>query len=96
MAIASMVLGILGLVVGWFCCGIVMPLLAVIFGHISFSKISRNPHLLEGKGFAIAGFTMGYVGLAIGVIYALVVGTFAAMISAIGEGVHQAMGQMPH
>ena len=65
MAIASMVLGIIGVFGGWFCSGPLFPFLAIIFGHIAFSKISKNPTLYSGKWMAIAGFTMGYAGILI-------------------------------
>jgi len=57
LAIASMVLGILWL--GW-----IGSLLAVIFGHVSLSQCRKNPHL-RGRGFAIAGVTLGWIGLGI-------------------------------
>jgi hypothetical protein len=38
--------------------------LAVIFGHIAFSQI-RNDETYRGKGMAIAGLVLGYVGLGI-------------------------------
>jgi hypothetical protein len=51
-AIASMVLGIVGLVTGGF---LVIPqILAVILGHIGL----KDP---RGRGFAVAGLVMGYV-----------------------------------
>ena len=54
LAIASMVLGIIG--------GFV---LALIFGHIALRQIDRSNGSLRGKGFAVAGVTLGWVVAAI-------------------------------
>lgn len=76
MALTSMILGIAGLTVGL--CLIffpILPILAVVFGHISLSKINgtREP----GRGFAITGLVTGYVGiaLAIGWLILVIIGT---------------------
>ena len=67
MAVASITLGILGVTIGlclWFLP--VMPVLAVIFGHISLSKIRMTG--LPGRGLAITGLVTGYVGIGISLI----------------------------
>jgi hypothetical protein len=58
LAIASLVLGIV-----WIC-GL-GSLLAVIFGHIALDQISKSAGTQSGRGLAIAGLILGYVGLAI-------------------------------
>ena len=59
-AIASLVLGILTL------CGL-GSVLAVIFGHIALGQIKdRNQ---TGRGLAIAGLVLGYVGIGLVVAY---------------------------
>jgi len=63
-AIASMVLGILGLF------GIT-ALLAVIFGHLALSQIRSAKGWLRGTGMALAGVIMGWSFLAI-IVLALV------------------------
>jgi hypothetical protein len=55
LAIASMVLGILWIY--W-----LGSILAVIFGHIAISQASKDP-TLRGKGMAIAGLVLGYIGI---------------------------------
>ena len=55
LAIASMVLGILWLY--W-----IGSILAVIFGHIAISQASKDP-TIRGKGMAIAGLVLGYIGI---------------------------------
>ena len=58
LAIASMVLGIVWL----FWLG---SILAVIFGHVALSQIKRSMGALSGRGMAIAGLALGYVGIAV-------------------------------
>ena len=38
--------------------------LAVIFGHVAISQ-SRRDETLRGKGMAIAGLVLGYVGIGV-------------------------------
>ena len=56
-AIASMVLGIVWIY--W-----IGSILAIVFGHLSLRQIKRNPYQ-SGRGMAIAGLVLGYVGLAV-------------------------------
>jgi hypothetical protein len=68
-AIASLVLGILWLY--W-----VGSILAVIFGHIALTQTA--PGGQGGRGLAIAGLVLGYIGialLALVIIGAVIVGT---------------------
>lgn len=55
LAVASMVLGILWIY--W-----IGSILAVIFGHIAISQSHRDESM-RGKGMAIAGLVLGYVGV---------------------------------
>ncbi|MDA2979216.1 MAG: DUF4190 domain-containing protein [Actinomycetota bacterium] len=57
LAIASLVLGILWL---WW----VGSVLAVIFGHVSLSQIKVSNGTQGGRGMAIAGLVLGYIGIA--------------------------------
>jgi Domain of unknown function (DUF4190)/zinc-ribbon domain len=61
LAIASMVLGIVW--VYW-----IGSILAVIFGHVSLSQINKSRGTQQGRGMAIAGLVLGYVGLGVLVI----------------------------
>ncbi|MCF2530158.1 DUF4190 domain-containing protein [Yinghuangia soli] len=56
MAIASLVLSIV-------CLSGVGSVLGVIFGHIALGQIERTGQ--QGRGMAIAGLVIGYVGLAV-------------------------------
>jgi hypothetical protein len=64
LALASMILGIVGLVT----CFIFIPsLLALIFGFVAAGQIKRSTGALKGAGLARAGWIMGLVGLLAGV-----------------------------
>jgi hypothetical protein len=70
LAVASMILGIVGLVVTWFTAG-VPSILAVIFGHVSLNQIRHDPSR-GGRGMGIAGLVTGYIGIA-GGLWVLIV-----------------------
>jgi len=72
---------------GFFCCGPIFPGLAVLFGHLGLSKTNRNPNLYSGRGFAIAGLILGYIGLVFWLIVTI------AMHGAMA-GMEMAMEQM--
>lgn len=57
MAIASLVCGILN----------VFPLsvIAIVLGHISLSQIKKGAGQITGRGLAIAGLVLGYLGIAV-------------------------------
>ena len=59
-----MVLGILW--VFW-----VGSLLAVIFGHVSLGQIRRSNGLEAGRALAIAGVTLGWIGLGFWILWFL-------------------------
>jgi type IV pilus assembly protein PilA len=56
-AVASLVCGIIGI--------FPFSLVAVILGHISLSQIGKSAGRLKGRGLAIAGLVLGYLGLAV-------------------------------
>jgi hypothetical protein len=68
LAIASMVLGIVW--VYW-----IGSILAVIFGHVALSQIKKSGGALRGRGMAIAGLVLGYVGIATLAVVIVVVAT---------------------
>lgn len=59
MAIAAMVLGIVG-----------VSIVAIILGHVSLSQIKRTGE--QGRGMALAGVILGYIGLAGTIIWIIV------------------------
>ncbi len=56
LAIASLVLGVIGLVP---CVGAVTAILALIFGIVALTKIGKDPAHMGGKGLALAGAIVG-------------------------------------
>ncbi len=78
-ALTSMILGILGLTIGL--CLLyfpVMPILAVIFGHISLGQIRKTG--APGRGYAVAGLVTGYIGIALALLWLIgtIIGTFTS------------------
>jgi type II secretory pathway pseudopilin PulG len=67
-AIASLVCGIVN--VFPFC------VIAIILGHISLSQIGKSAGRLKGRGLAIAGLVMGYLGL-VAIPFILIVAAIA-------------------
>ena len=68
MAIASLVLGILGFAAYGIC-----AILAIIFGHCALSTINKSGGRLGGRGMAIAGLVQGYIWLGIYLILLIVI-----------------------
>ena len=68
LAVASLVLGIAGFVV----CPLICSVLAIIFGQQAKNKIRQDPSL-QGAGMAQAGFILGIIGVALGVIGLLII-----------------------
>jgi hypothetical protein len=67
LAVAGMVLGIIGLVLCWIpIAGAVCALVGVILGALGMSKAKKIGG--RGKGMAIAGLVCGIVGMAIGIL----------------------------
>lgn len=72
MAVASLVLGILGLVL-WLVFGWVLSIVAVILGHVAKSQIDQSRGAQGGRGMAIAGLVMGWIGVAFAVIFIVLI-----------------------
>ncbi|MFI0416847.1 DUF4190 domain-containing protein [Spongiactinospora sp. 9N601] len=62
MAIAAMIVGIVGLL----SCGL-LSIIGVVLGHVSLKQIERTGE--EGRGMAIAGLVMSYIGVAVVLVY---------------------------
>ncbi|MFU8893119.1 MAG: GYF domain-containing protein [Luteolibacter sp.] len=75
LAIASLILGILGLT----SCTFITGIPAVICGHMAMGRTHPKTGNLGGRGMAIAGLVMGYICSAILVIFAIY---FVAIIGA--------------
>jgi hypothetical protein len=62
MAVASMVLGIIGLLTACVAIGIPLGLTGMILGIVALTRINRRPDLYGGKGFALTGIITGGIG----------------------------------
>lgn len=81
LALTSMILGILGITVGL--CLLffpVLPILAVVFGHIGLAQTRTTG--APGRGYAIAGLVTGYIGIALAILWliAIIIGTFTSPV----------------
>ena len=65
LAIASMICGIVGIITCYFAGLLGLP--AVICGHLAISQINSSPIPMAGRGMAIAGLVLGYIGIAFSV-----------------------------
>ena len=78
LAIASMVCGIAGYLTCYFVGILGIP--AVICGHMAISQINNSPVPVAGRGMAIAGLILGYLGILItlGVVVSFLFAVVAA------------------
>ena len=91
LAIASLVMGILGMPLACVpLIGTVFNLLAVIFGATALNAIGKSRVTLGGRGLALSGLILGILGLAlVGLWLLYVFGVFASM----GFAAHDARGR---
>jgi len=61
LAIASLVLGIVNMLVG--------SILALVFGYRAIHEIDQSNGTQTGRGLAVAGVVLGWVGLVMGIIW---------------------------
>lgn len=66
LSIVSLVLGVVGVIASVFAVGLLFALAAVIVGHLA---LRREP---AARGMALAGLATGYAGLAISVVWGIV------------------------
>ncbi len=62
-AIASFIVGIVGLMMGLACAVPIPGFIAIILGFVALSQMKKTPHS-TGRGLAIAGIVMGAINLA--------------------------------
>lgn len=72
LAIASMVCGIVGIMLCYFNGLLALP--AVICGHMAIKQIDKSMTPIGGRGMAIAGLVTGYIGLAFQLFFIVVIG----------------------
>ena len=72
LAVWSLVLGILGILLGVYL-GFVAGIAAVICGHKALSRLKKDAGRLTGRGLAIAGLVLGYLEIAWLVVWIMIV-----------------------
>jgi TM2 domain-containing membrane protein YozV len=70
MSIAALVVGIIGIVMPF----AVPAIVALVLGYVSKGHIDRSGGMQGGRGFAIAGIVLGWIGVALGLV---VIGIYA-------------------
>ncbi|MFH0701192.1 MAG: DUF4190 domain-containing protein, partial [Candidatus Woesearchaeota archaeon] len=76
-AIASLVLGIFSILLGWIpFFGWILVVLAIVFGILALVNINKGFN--SGRGLAIAGFILGAVGFILAVI--VLIGTISSFL----------------
>ena len=95
-AIASMVLGIVGILgLCLWGLGIVAAILAVIFGFLARSEIKRSQGAVGGGGMAMAGLVTGFVGIGlfvVGLIFVLLAFTVGSTTESSFESSQTTVG----
>ena len=66
LAIASLILGVIGLLSGWLIFGGVLGLVGVILGIVALVKVKNGT--ASGKGMAIGGIVTGALGMIVAVV----------------------------
>lgn len=66
---------------GWAIASLICPLLGggilgVIFGHIALNEINRSGNMIQGRGMAIAGLIIGYIGIGLLIIYLIALASY--------------------
>lgn len=68
-AIASLVCGIIGLIIA----GIILGIIAVVLGVVAKREIAASPHL-KGDGLALAGIILGAISFVLAIVILVTVG----------------------
>ena len=96
LAVASMVLGILCLILFFtHVFALLLGLMAIVFGHVSRSSIRRSQGRITGSGMALAGLITGYLGTALAVVIVAFAAFFFTQVldkdSEFGKAFHEAV-----
>jgi hypothetical protein len=59
---------------------------ALICGHMALNKIKNHPDKYKGKGVAITGLVIGYLGIILGVIFGITGANLNAIVYELGGG----------
>ena len=93
-AIAGLVCGILSLP-GFLCGGFILAIIGVVFSVVARNRIRREPDRFEGDGLAVAGLIVSIVGLAIGLVVLLFVGSMMLATGSIMAGFFKMFSALP-
>jgi len=79
MAVAGLVMGILSMTIGLFCCGpvVVFNILGIIFSSVALSQIKRSQQ--TGRNLAIVGLVLSLLGLVFEIIKIVVFGAMGLL-----------------
>jgi len=95
MGVASLILGILALIVAWIPCVGVYALgfsvLGLILGAVGMVKSKKSG---QGKGVSIAGFVCNVVATAVAVFWCIVIGGAAAASDEIGKELDKSTSEL--
>lgn len=86
LAIASMVLGILWI---WW----IGSILAIIFGFVSLNQIKNSNGAQTGRGMAIAGLVLGFIGLGT-ILFFFVVAAVGSSVSTEFDSISSELGSI--
>lgn len=76
-ATAALVLGICGLAV----CPLICSILALVFGYQGRSEIDRGGRMEGGRGLAVSGIVLGWIGVVLVTLFIILI----VVIAATGE-----------
>ena len=68
LAVASLILGLVGITFGWICGGPFFALLALVIGIVALFQIKKDPVRYGGKPLALSGSALGAIVLAIYIV----------------------------
>ena len=72
LALASMIIGIIGLFTGLFCFGPIPGIAALILGLVALSQIKKTPDKTGGKVFAIIGIATGSLSIFFFILFMII------------------------
>lgn len=78
-AILSLAFGLMA----WLMAPLLGAIVAVVCGHLARAEIRRAQGAIEGDGMAMAGLILGYLQIALAVVFALVVAIFFGGLVAV-------------
>lgn len=82
MATASLILGILSIVLGFFgWLGIICGILAIIFSVVAKNKIKADPSMAGSSGQAKTGLITGIIGVVIGLVIIIIAVMFVSAVA---------------